>query len=56
MIVGCLPCEERKRRLTQLAEEGTPLPIRDYAFYLGWFLAGGALAYITWSRIRSERA
>lgn len=52
----CQPCEERKARLKALANEGAPLPKRDYAFYLVVGVAVGAVAYIVMSKRRSKDA
>ena len=46
----CQPCEERKARLKALAEDGSPLPKRDYAFYAIAAVAVAAVGYIVLSR------
>lgn len=52
--MGCGPCEARRQRLEQLAEHGTPLPGKDWAFYAGWALAGGLAAALIWVQ-RSQK-
>lgn len=54
--MSCQPCEERKQRLAALANEGTPLPARDWAFYAGWAIAATAVAWIAWGRVKGARA
>ena len=46
----CQSCEQRKARLQALAEEGTPLPSKDWAFYGTALVAVLAVGYIVYSR------
>ncbi len=48
--MGCQPCEERRARLLAMAQDGTALPARDWAFYAGWGLALALGAGLLWSR------
>lgn len=54
--MGCQPCEERKQRLAALAEDGTPLPAKDWAFYAGWALAAGLAGYLIWLKRKEAQS